>query len=484
MPDPTRKDSSNPPRILLLGDAATRPEGLERALARAGYALIEDPGSTLGPGSIIPPDLVLLFTPRADDRLQQALGRLSGAAWQAIARLAILGEDGVEGVCRALAMGADDALSSPVNITELLARVAARLRRSPVPDASRVVAYRRELMFDILEELAASLRSDDIVETLVRRVGLALELPRCSFLFATPWERYGRVAAVCEKPATRDLRVDLYRYPEIRQALQTETTVFIPDLERDRLFSDIRPLWQELGVTADIRSIAVIPVALHGRPAGAFLLRTGRNDPPLSEDQLGFAERLLQATARLLETEERRASQARRQASAQVRDLLTGCANLEALDRRLDEEFQRARRYSLSFSFVLLDVDQLKRFNERLGTEAGDRLLSQLGALLQQEVRAPDLVGRYGGDEFGVVLPETEVAGARASIARVRRRIEAHVFEGLDGEERPRLSGGVVSFPHPGANTPSDIFLLAEAALQQGKAQLDGRIGTAESIAR
>ena len=90
---------------------------------------------------------------------------------------------------------ADDAMAAPIHLPELMARIGARLRPLSATE-DRTQAWRQELMFDILEEMSAALRSDAIVETLVRRVGVALEIARCSFLLASPWDRYGRVVAM------------------------------------------------------------------------------------------------------------------------------------------------------------------------------------------------------------------------------------------------------------------------------------------------
>jgi diguanylate cyclase (GGDEF)-like protein len=151
----------------------------------------------------------------------------------------------------------------------------------------------------------------------------------------------------------------------------------------------------------------------------------------------------------------------------------------DALDRRVQEEFERARRYSLSFSLILLGVDELAAVNERLGTEAADRRRREVGGVLRRELRLPDFVVPYGLDEFAIVLPETDQIGARQSVTRIRERLAAVPFEGDPRQESPRFSAGIVTYPHPAAVQTGDLFDLVEAALMRGKAQSGERIGVA-----
>ena len=155
----------------------------------------------------------------------------------------------------------------------------------------------------------------------------------------------------------------------------------------------------------------------------------------------------------------------------------------EALDARLREEFERARRYALSFSLILLDIDQLPSYEDRLGREGTDRVLADVGDVLRSGLRTPDFVSRYTGDEFAVLLPETSLSGARQSVTRVRERLGSHPFAGIEPADRPRVTAGIVTFPHPAAERIDDLFALAEAALLRARSQSGDRIGTAESAA-
>jgi diguanylate cyclase (GGDEF)-like protein len=256
--------------------------------------------------------------------------------------------------------------------------------------------------------------------------------------------------------------------------------VVIHDVQEHPLFESIRRHWLQHQIDVNVQSAVAIPVFVQGRAAGVFFLRTVQGEPQLRTQDVAFANTIAQAAARVLENEERRAAIYRRQISAGATDPLTGCASLDALDRRLRDEFERARRYQLRFALVVLDVDRLRDVNARLGQAAGDRVLGQLGAMLQREIRAPDFVARYGGDEFALVLPETDGPGARRFVERLRAVLARHAFPDLAPGEVPRLCAGAVAYPHAEVLRPEDLFALAEGALAKGKTENTGGIGLAE----
>jgi len=471
------------PRVLLLGDPSARPEGLERALVRGGFQVTEaDRLGTARPSGPVP-DLILVTATQADAELMAELERLKGKHWHGVATLVLLATGDADVPTKLLSHGASDVMVSPFHLPEVIARAHARIRGRTDLVGIRQSSEQQELLFEIFQEASGALRPDEIVQTLVRRVGEALSVARCSFVLTPSGEQVGRVMAVYENPTVRDLQVDLTRYPEILEAVRTEKPVFVSDVQDHPLFQTVRERWSDQHIQPDLRSVVALPVNLHGRTSGVFLLRTGSNDGALTDQQLDFAGTLSKAASRLLETEERRAGIYRRQMQAGATDPLTGCGSLDALDRRIREEFERARRYALSFSLILLDVDELRTLNERFGTTTGDRVLVEMGSILQRELRAPDFVSRYGGDEFALILPETDLDGARRSVGRVRTRISAHPFPDLTPTDRPKISAGIVSFPHPSALQTEDLFALVEAALLRGKAQKEERIGTAESVA-
>lgn len=114
-------------------------------------------------------------------------------------------------------------------------------------------------------------------------------------------------------------------------------------------------------------------------------------------------------------------------------DVLTGLPNRRLLSRRIAEEMSRAERYHRPFAIALFDLDHFKLVNDRHGHPVGDEVLKRIGPLLARHVRGTDMLGRWGGEEFLVVLPEMDVVAASRMAERLRQVIEAGSFpEGLD----------------------------------------------------
>ncbi len=148
-----------------------------------------------------------------------------------------------------------------------------------------------------------------------------------------------------------------------------------------------------------------------------------------------------------------------------VRDGLTGLYNRRELEKRLQEEVQRARRYCRPLSVMMLDIDHFKNVNDRYGHQAGDEVLITVADLIQLNVRPVDVVCRYGGEELVVILPETDEAGARIVAERIRGTVEDSITTTPQGDMvHVTVSIGLAVFPGHG-DTGATLIHAADLAL-------------------
>jgi two-component system, cell cycle response regulator len=152
-----------------------------------------------------------------------------------------------------------------------------------------------------------------------------------------------------------------------------------------------------------------------------------------------------------------------------VVDSLTHVYNRRYFQHRIRDEFERGRRYDRDFCCLIIDVDKFKEVNDTLGHPIGDKVLKSIADILRSNIRAADILCRYGGDEFGLLLPETNFQGAYVTAERMRSKVEK---TNLATEEQPvfiSLSCGISSLVEGGAMGIDELVTQADVALYKAK---------------
>jgi diguanylate cyclase (GGDEF)-like protein len=153
-----------------------------------------------------------------------------------------------------------------------------------------------------------------------------------------------------------------------------------------------------------------------------------------------------------------------------ITDGLTGVYTRRYFIERFDEEIKRSALRKSNLAFLMIDADHFKAINDQHGHLTGDQVLKEISNIIQENVREIDIVGRFGGEEFCVVLPDTDMEGSRVVAERIRKSTEKRLIKAYDNTVRVTLSIGIAIYPSDG-KLLEEMMDKADWALYRAKSQ-------------
>ena len=232
--------------------------------------------------------------------------------------------------------------------------------------------------------------------------------------------------------------------------------IYVNNMKRHSLFKDVPSNWKG--------SIIGLPLKIGNRVVG--VMTVAHSEPNAFADNEVRVLRLIGDQAAVAIENARLHNLVNKQAHT---DMLTEMPNRRALEERLEDEIRRSRRYKHKFSILMLDLDRFKRVNDTYGHPVGDIVLKQIAKELTDTIRETDFLARYGGDEFTLLLPETDVTTAKLLSDRLKEAVVRYCKQSkLIGEIQLGLSVGVSTFPDH-AETVSDLLASADRKLYEDK---------------
>jgi diguanylate cyclase (GGDEF)-like protein len=325
--------------------------------------------------------------------------------------------------------------------------LSARLRVFQRALRSRV--ERREALIDLLRAVNATLEPEKIAETLVERAATWVPAPCWAVLSS---DLSGQVSVLAERGLL----------PEMGPAV-TAIGAWVMERGEEFVTADLRQDDRIKGVET-VATVVAFPLSCRGRRVGAIIgldrMPSSRR-PQLAPSVLRAVRVLLEPASVALDN----ALLVKRAEALSVTDDLTGLYNSRYLNLVLRRETKRASRSGRPLSLLFIDLDGFKSINDTHGHLFGSRALVEAAGVIRQSARETDVVSRFGGDEFALVLPDTGGEGAYAVGERIRERIAAFSFLAGDGLNiHLTASLGVATLPDA-ANSVEELVQAADMAM-------------------
>jgi len=258
----------------------------------------------------------------------------------------------------------------------------------------------------------------------------------------------GLEVLVQETTAIYNITKEIYKYLDVNKTIKSckdQIIKYIGAVDCDFIAGDIDPM--------QYRDYSVYPLLIGQRNIGHLVASSVKENEREKFSILAHQFMLGIKRAHLYEKVQELA----------ITDSLTGVFKRRYYIERLNEEIERSKRFNLSFSLLMVDVDHFKEQNDHYGHLVGDAIIKEVSRAIKENIRQIDLLGRYGGEEFSIILTETAKAEAKFVSERIRQSIEDRRIRVYDEDLKVTISIGMSSYPSDAGDADSLIEKSDEA---------------------
>ncbi len=333
-----------------------------------------------------------------------------------------------------------------------------------------------EQLLDFDETISSIKDFDEMVQCVVDQAAKILEVQKCSLMILDDQKKSLSIAGAqgLTKKVIQETEVQLGEMISGVVA-QDGQPLLVRNIEYDRKFQRANK------PTYSSRSFMIVPIKLGDKVAGVInvsdkiVKNDGDQTIKMSHEE-AFDEvdlRVLCAIAREVSVAFENVKLYKELSSLAATDPVTDIYNYRQFSKSLDYEIKRCRRNNAPLCVIMIDIDDFKPYNDTFGHEEGDVLLKSLGQVFQEQLREVDIISRYAGDEFAIILPDTDIEGAQNASRKIQEAIDRFPFP-----KEVTLSFGIAGYV--GEISQYQLILNADKALRRAKEEGKNRICVSE----